>query len=123
MPLLQRDQIQPIELPRQEVECAALGGAVVVQGMDLADWMRFAALRRRVEAPLVDELPEDTAQRIGGELMPMGLHLCVLAADDRPVYTAAQWGIWAARHPSESMQLWELAMRLSGHDIDAEKKT
>ena len=123
MALIRREDIPAVELPTQEVECQALGGAVLVRGMDLADWMRFAALRRRVEAPLQDELPEDTAQRIGGEVMPFALHLCVLAEDKRPVYSSAQWSVWAARHPSESMQLFSLAMELSGHDIDAEKKT
>ena len=123
MTLISRDQIAPIELPEELVECQALGGEVIVRGMDLVDWLRFAALRRRVEAPLADELPDDTAQRVGAQLMPLALHLCVLAGDRQPVYSAAQWSVFAARHPVESMDLFSAAMRLSGQDIDGEKKT
>lgn len=122
MAVLTRDQIAPIDLPAQECDVPAIGGTVLVRGMDLPAWLRFAAARRRVEAPLEGETPEDTDQRVGGAMMPVVLNLCVMADDGQPVYSPAQWGHWGARHPAEAMQLFQLAMQLSGQDGDLEKK-
>lgn len=116
-----RDQIAACELPQEEVDCPAIGGVVLVRGMDMPQLMRFRAAQRRASTPQAGESEEDAMQRAGGEVLPLLLESCVLAADGLPVYTAAQWGIFAVRNLQATMDLSTVALRLSGQEPDAGK--
>lgn len=114
--VIARDAIAPMALPEQLVDVAAIGGQVLVRGMDLPRLARLDAARQRAQEPLPGETPEDTLHRASLEALPVVLHLCVLAADEQPVYSAAQWAVFLQRHQQAGIELANTALRLSGLD-------
>lgn len=124
MPLIDRAAVCTVALPEAEVEVPAIGGTVLVVGMDMPQMLRFNAARRAALQPREGETPDDAAERASGELVPMLLEMTVLAADRLPVYSAAQWAVFAARHPHATRELFDRALALGGQgDAGAEKKT
>lgn len=96
---------------------------MVVQGMGMPELLRFFAAQRRLAQPLAGESVEQTQERANSELVPIALSMCVLADDDMPLYTDAQWRAWGARNAPAALGLFAVAMRLSGQNRDEEKKT
>jgi hypothetical protein len=120
--LLARENIRPQALPSEEHSVPELGGSVLVQGMDMAQLLAFTSARRRLTTPKGDETAAQAAERASGELLALLLHHCVLAADQQPVYSPAQWAAFGAAHPDAALRLWDVATRLSGQHADHEKK-
>lgn len=112
-----RDQIPPLALPREVFDVPGIG-EVWVQGLDMPGLLRFTAARRRVTTPLDGETEQDASERAGGELVPLLLGLTVLAADERPIYSPAQWAVWMVRNGDVALQLFSQALRLSGQEPD-----
>lgn len=122
MALLTRATLPPAALPTEEVDCPALGGSVIVKGLDMPGMLHWSAQRRQLAQPQAGEDDETARQRAGAQLIPLLLSLAV-HLEDGPAYTAAQWAALGTRHPEDTMRLFGVALRLSGHDADAEKKT
>ena len=106
----------------EEVDSTGLGGSLLVRGLDMPGMLRWSADRRRLAQPLEGEDEEAARQRAGAQLIPALLHLAV-HLDDGPAYTAAEWAALGAKHPEDVMRLFSAALRLSGQDVAAEKKT
>lgn len=121
--LISRAAIAPVELPTETVDVPAIGGAVLVRGMNMPQLMAFSAKKRGALQPLPGETEQQAAERAGAELLPELLALCVVAGDGLPVYTPQQWAAFGSRHPQVALQLWQCAVALSGQDLAAEKKT
>jgi hypothetical protein len=121
MGLLTRAALPAAVLPLEEVDCPALGGSVIVRGLDMTGMIQWNNDRRRLSAPLDGEDEEAARQRAGSQLIAALLALAV-HLEDGPAYTAAQWQALGARHPDDVMRLFQVAMRLSGQDADHEKK-
>ena len=119
---LTRDQLPGAAVPQEPVPVPALGGDVIVRGMDMPQMLRFSALRRRITQPQGDETEPQALERASGVLVPMVLAMCVVLDDGLPVYTAEQWGAFGARHAQQVMALWDVCIRLSGAHGDDEKK-
>lgn len=117
-----RDSLPAADLPRELVQVDGLG-EVIVQGMGFGEGLRYAEALRRMREPLDGESDDERADRVRGEMVPLLLGMCVLADDERPLYTRKQWAAWAYRNPGASIELYGVAMRLSGTDADAEKKS
>ena len=126
----------PATLPTEEKHVPALGGSVLVRALDLAGGIRLAELRHELltsakpEAepadgaePVADDARSARRQRAMAVLLPAMLEQMVLLADGEPAYTAGEWATFAARYPDQALDLWACAMRLSGHDAEAEKKS
>lgn len=122
MPTLQRAALPAVELPVEEVTVAGLPGSVLVRGLDMPQLLAFGAARRRISEPREGETPEQAADRAGGELVPLLLSMCVVLDDGLPVYSAAQWAAFGARHADSAITLFNAAVRLGGQDVEAEKK-
>jgi hypothetical protein len=118
-----RSQVRPAALPSEAVACGPIGGEVIVRGMDMPLLLAFSAERKRLGTPREGEAQEVANERAAGALVPLVLHGCVVLDDGDSVYTLKQWGEFGALYPDEAMQLFQRAMRLSGQDTDAEKKT
>lgn len=103
---LKRDQIAPPALPMEAVEVPELGGEVIVRGLLLRD--RLA---------LVDRDSGDAYDRIARMLAGT-----VVDADQKPIWSAAQWEEFGGAHPARALELFERARRLSGLDDAAAKK-
>lgn len=114
--LISREAIAPVALPEEHVEVPEIGGTVLVRGMDMPRLGRFEAARRRYVQPQGDETAEEAAERAVLELIPLALHLCVLAADGQPVYSPAEWAAFSVRHGKRVGELWQVVERLAGLD-------
>ena len=117
MPLIDSDAL-PLddELDTEEVSVPALGGDVMVRGMDLVERLRIEQRVRDLNA---------TPGQVNDsflELVPGVLELCVLDAKRRPVKTAGRWRAWGGKHRTEAVQLFNVAWRLSGMDIGGAEK-
>lgn len=110
------------ELPRELVQVDGLG-EVLVQGMGFGEGIRYSECLKRLREPQAGETDQERDDRMRGEMVPLLLSMCVLADDDLPLYTRKQWAAWAYRNPGASIELYGVAMRLSGTDADAEKKS
>ncbi len=108
MALLKKSQIASPVLPREAVDVAELGGEVVVRGLLFSERL---ALFSRVggDGKAYAEIPELLA-------------LTVLDADDAPVFTAAEWEQFGAKHMEAMLRLFGIAKRLSGLDAEAAAK-
>jgi hypothetical protein len=110
MGTLSRQALPAFALPQEEHTVPALGGAVLVRGLGMPALMQFAAARRQhAEQP--------------AQLLPLLLALAVVLDDGEPAYTAPEWAAFGARHPEAAAELFGHALRLSGQDAAAEKKT
>ena len=117
-----RDAIPAMALPEEVVAVAALGGDVIVRGMDLPQMLRYKSAARAAAQPQPGEGEHDTAERIGGALVPLALSMCVLADDRLPVYTEGQWAYWCRDHMAAAVELAGVVLRMSGQAGDQEKK-
>jgi hypothetical protein len=121
--MVARSAAPVVELPRETVTIEAFGGDVLVRGMDITEMLRFMAAKRRLATPLEGETEIAADERSVAQSVPFALSMVVLADDGLPLYTEAQWRTWGARHASVVLELFSVAMRLSGNDPGAEKKT
>lgn len=121
--MIQRDQIPAIELPTETVHVEALRGDVQVRGFDLPGLMQYLAALRAASVPKDGETQAQADERASVAVVPVALQGTVLAGDGQPVYSAAQWAQFGARHPGQAFGLYQVVMRLSGQGDGAEKKT
>lgn len=121
--MVARSAAPVVELPRETVTVEALGGDVIVRGMDMPEMLRFAAAKRRLTTARDGETVEQAEERSVSEVVPFALSMVVLADDGLPLYTERDWRIWGARNASSALELFAVAMRLAGNDSAAEKKT
>jgi hypothetical protein len=119
---IDRASVRAVALPTETATIEAIGGEVIVRGMDMTQQLRFSATRRRLTAPMDGEDSDSAAERAGGELLPLALEMCVVLDDGTSVYTKAQWAVFGGQHPGDALELFNTAMRLSGQDSRAEKK-
>jgi hypothetical protein len=105
MPLRRSEIARPLP-PAEVVQVDALGGEVIVRGLLLSQRLEMAMY----DGPRMAQVPHMLA-------------ICVVDADEQPVFTAAEWDAFGALHDADAMKLFAVAQRLSGFDRDeAEKK-
>jgi hypothetical protein len=114
--VISRNAIARVALPEEQVEVPEIGGTVLVRGMDMPRLGRFEAARRRYVQPEDGETEQEAVERAVLELIPLALHLCVLADDGQPVYSPAEWAAFAVRHGDRVAELWRVVERLAGLD-------
>lgn len=102
---------------------ASLGGNVLVRGLGMPEFLRWSSQRRALVVPRAGETDEQARERAAAEMVPLMLSMAVMLDDGLPVFSAAEWAAYGARHPEECTTLFQAAVRLSGQDPDAEKKT
>lgn len=122
MEVLSRKEIKAPTLPKETVDCPALGGAVVVVGLTLTQHMVLHGLRRTLARPLAGETAEEATSRAGGRLLAETLARCVRLADGEPLYTADEWEVWGAKNTPAAMDLFAVCERLNGDAEDANAK-
>lgn len=122
MATFDRSALPAVDLPAEEVTVPGLPGPVLVRGLDMPQMLQFSAARTRLETPQPGETEADARERASGHLVPLLLSLCVVLDDGLPVFSAAQWSAFGARHPEDVITLFNVAVRLGGQDADGEKK-
>jgi hypothetical protein len=112
MPLVKPAAVSPPQfLAREVVPVPELGedAEVLVVELSLAGRLEFEDALRTPRASTHD-------------LVPRLLALSVLGEADVPLFSVEQWQAWGARHRDRSVQLFNVAMRVSGlNAADAEK--
>lgn len=108
MALLSKSQIASPVLPREAVDVVELGGEVVVRGLLFSE--RLALFSR------VGEDGKAFAE------IPALLALTVIDAEDAPIFTAAEWEAFGAKHMETLLHLFAVAKRLSGLDAEVAAK-
>ncbi len=110
MALIDRAAVQaPATTARELVPVASLGGEVIVTELLLDARLDFEHAMRQIKAQGDGRLHA---------IVPHLLALAVVLEDDRPLYSVAEWRAWGARHQAESVELFLVAMRLSGLNAD-----
>lgn len=99
MALIRKENVQGPVLREEIVPVLGLGGDVLVRGL---------LLSQRLELSL------RTSGMVTFAQMPELLAVCVLDADEKPVFTAKEWEIFGASNFGSVMVLWDKAMELSG---------
>ncbi len=108
MALLKKSQIAAPALPREAVAVAELGGDVVVRGLLFSE--RLALFSR------IGDDGKAFAE------IPQLLAMTVIDAEDAPVFSAAEWEQFGAKHMETLLHLFAVAKRLSGLDAEAAAK-
>jgi hypothetical protein len=100
---IKKSQITAPTLPEETVDVQELGGEIIVRGLLLKD---------KLSLSLRDDY---------GRVAAM-LAVCVVDAERQPVFTEEQWEAYGAQHFSSAMNLWDIAQRLSGMNLEGAKK-
>lgn len=95
-------------LPEELVPVPALGGDVLVRGLDLGARLALSHQHRTKPGMTADFK----------HLAPL-LAMTVLDADDQPLFTEQQWEAWGAQNMEQALHLWDIAWRLS--DLDGKQ--
>jgi hypothetical protein len=122
MEVITRAEVPAVELRTEEVELASLKRKVVVRGRLLQHTLRLAQLRESLIKPLEGESEADAEARAVAEISTRQLAMQVLAGDGEPMWTAAQWGIWAGSNAAEFAQLQTACDRVSGTSVEIAEK-
>lgn len=104
MAVVNRSSVAAPTLPKETVEVAALDGEVIVRGLLLTERLeiqnRIVSLRQ-------------AAAEVNA-ILPSVLALCVLAADELPLWTEQEWQVFGVKHQGQALALFNVAWRLSG---------
>lgn len=109
-------------LPTAEVEVPEAGGVLKVRALLLTERLDLSRRRAADARPRPGETDEDANARAARAAVTSTLAMCVLADDDRPLWTERQWDQFGAVHLLPCLNLFNEAMRLSGADLEAERK-
>ena len=104
MTVVNRSSVAAPTLPKETVEVAALDGEVIVRGLLLTE-------RLAIEARIVGL--RSTAADVHA-ILPAVLAICVLDAEELPLWTEQQWQIFGVKHQGQALALFNVAWRLSG---------
>lgn len=122
MELVKRADIPQVELRTERVPVPSLNGDVLVRGRLLSDTLRLAQLRATAGEKREGETDEDAQMRAGAHYAAAVLACQVLDADEKPLMSIEQWGIWGGSHAAEFNVLYDAAMRVSGDRVEAVEK-
>lgn len=122
MALIERANVAAHVMPQETVSVPELGGDVLVRGMYAHERFVLMLEQRRLLQPKEGETDTQANVRAGGEVMPWLLATSVLAADGLPLYTREQWAVVSVQHSAVVVRLFNVAMRLSGGDMEEVEK-
>ena len=120
------------DLQRETVPVPSLGGEVIVTELSLSDRLDFEQVLREDFDPQAEATGVSPAgQKPRGKgasrrsvhaMVPQLLAITVLDAQDRPLFTAKEWQAFGARNRDAAIELFNVAMRLSGFNGDDSAK-
>lgn len=123
MTTIKRGALPPAPtLPQETLEVAGLGGVVIVRGLLLSQQLALHAKLARATAAADGETEEQAGFTARAMRVAETLAMCVFLDDGEPVYSAAEWDIFGAKHADDAMALYNLARRLNGDDEEASAK-
>jgi hypothetical protein len=109
---IKSDGLTPPELATETVAVEALGGDVRVRAMLLSERLGMEQRITRLRKEASDKGGTEDSNWLA--IVPDVLALCVLDGSNRPVFSKARWENWGAVNLAASVQLFNVAWRLSG---------
>lgn len=122
MTVLERGSVPEPVLRKEAVPVESLGGDVVVRGLELTELLMLSGIQRALREPLEGETEDAAHARAGAQIVAKTLHVAVLMADGKPLWSEAQWNVHGAKHLHEAMGLYNKVNQLSGQDAEAVEK-
>jgi hypothetical protein len=122
MAVIKREAVKAPVVRKETVPVASLKGSVVVRGLLLSEMLTLSSIQGALRVPLEGESQEDAHARAGAVMVAKTLHLGVVLADSKPMWTEAEWNAHGSSHLVESMQLFSKVNELSGNNTAAAAK-
>lgn len=115
---IERNQVKAPQLAREVVNVPSIGGEVIVRGMRMSDRMALWDCSK----PRGMETDEQAKARAEQFMVAETLARTVVLADDQPLWTVAEWDVFASANSEETLRIFAIANRLSGGDTAAVEK-
>lgn len=112
MAFIKSDGLTPPELATETVAVEALGGDVRVRAMLLSERLGMEQRITRLRSASSDKSAAEETNWLA--IVPDVLALCVLDGSNRPVFSKTKWENWGSVNFASSVQLFNVAWRLSG---------
>ena len=109
-------------LPTAEIDVPEIGGTVTIRSLLLTERLDLSRTRAADAVPKTGETDEDAIARASRAAVIRTLAMVVLASDGKPLWSGPQWDQFGAVHLLPALTLFNEAMRLSGADIEGERK-
>lgn len=103
MAVINKADVKKPMLPKETVTCAALGGDVIVTGLNLKDRVSIYSVK-------------------DGASISLMLSLTVVDAAGESIFTEAEWDDFGAQQFNACVELFQVAKRLSGLDASIAEK-
>lgn len=122
MAVIKRGAAKTPVVRKETVPMESQGGEVVVRGLGLDELLGLSGIQGALRAPLQGETQDDARARVGGVMVAKTLHLGVVLADGKPMWSEAEWNAHGSSHLVECMTLFNRINQLSGTDTAAAAK-
>lgn len=119
---LHRDQITPPVLPEEIVPFPPAGGDVIVRGLLMTQRLANDRIHAAERKPLDGETEVQAQGRAGARIVTRLLAQAVVDEDGRPLFSESEWDVYGVAHRGDVFRIFNVAMRLSGHDLEVIEK-
>jgi hypothetical protein len=119
---LSRDQVSVPALPEKVEPFAPLGGDVLVRGLLMTQRLANDRLHVAARKPRDGETDEEAQARAGSQMVTRMLHQSIVDPDGKPLCSEAEWDRLGSQNRYEVFRLFNIAMQLSGHDLELSAK-
>lgn len=120
--VLSRDNATSPVLPEEIVPFPPAGGDVLVRGLLMSQRLANDRLHQADRLPRDGETELQAQARAGARIVMRVLAQAVVDEDRQPLFTEDEWDCWGATHRSDVFRIFNVAMRLSGHDLEVIEK-
>jgi hypothetical protein len=117
MAVIKRTAVKEPVQRKETVPMASQGGDVVVRGLGLDELLELSNVQSTLREPVGEESQDDAHARAGAKMVAKTLHLGVVLADGKPMWSEEQWNLHGSGHLVECMTLFAAVNRLSGRDL------
>lgn len=115
---LKRGQVNVPALPEKVEPFPPLGGDVLVRGLLMTQRLANDRLHVAEQKPRDGETEENARARAGARIVTRMLHHSVVDPDGTPLCSEVEWDRLGGLHRAEVFRLFNVAMQLSGHDLE-----
>jgi hypothetical protein len=121
---LNRDQVTPPVLPEEIVPFPPADGDVIVRGLLMTQRLANDRIHAEERKPLEGESEVQAQSRAGARIVTRLLAQAVVDDDGRPLFSEREWDVYGAdpKARGDVFRVFNVAMRLSGHDLDVIEK-
>jgi hypothetical protein len=122
MTTLTRKTATPPVLPEEVAPFPPAGGDVLVRGLLMTQRLANDRLHQADRVPLEDETDMQAHARAGARIVTRVLAQAVVEEGGQPLFTEEEWDRFGATHRADVFRIFNVAMRLSGHDLEVIEK-